>query len=345
MRILVIGGTNFSGPHMVSGLVAMGHDLILFHRNAVGENFQNRLGPLSDKVRHILGDRKNLKDYADDFTRFAPEIIVDMVATTEQHALDVMGLFAGIAHRVIAISSVDVYRAFGKLNNFESGELEAMPLSEEAPLRGKYYPYREQVDPGHRLYHYDKRLVERVYMGNPDLPGTILRYPMVYGPGDRQHRLFQYLKRMDDGRPAILLAQGMVDWVWTKGYSENIAEGVVLAAMERCATGKIYNVGEEQPLSEADWVRAIGVAAGWRGKVVVVPTESSAGHLEPDFNTAQHLVIDTSRIRAELGYREQVTREEALRRTVAWERAHPPEKIDEQVFNYAHEDAILRELE
>ena len=28
---------------------------------------------------------------------------------------------------------------------------------------------------------------------------------MVYGPGDYQHRLFEYLKRMDDQRPAIIL--------------------------------------------------------------------------------------------------------------------------------------------
>src|SRR5207245_1703293 len=27
------------------------------------------------------------------------------------------------------------------------------------------------------------------------------RLPCVYGPGDYQHRTFEYLKRMDDGRP------------------------------------------------------------------------------------------------------------------------------------------------
>jgi nucleoside-diphosphate-sugar epimerase len=38
-------------------------------------------------------------------------------------------------------------------------------------------------------------------------------------------------------------------------------------------------------------------------------------------NLAQHWVVDTSRIRRELGYRERIAREEAIRRTVAWERA------------------------
>jgi nucleoside-diphosphate-sugar epimerase len=46
-------------------------------------------------------------------------------------------------------------------------------------------------------------------MGTAGLPGTVLRLPTVYGPGDYQHRLFEYLKRMDDGRPAILLGEGV----------------------------------------------------------------------------------------------------------------------------------------
>ena len=42
-------------------------------------------------------------------------------------------------------------------------------------------------------------------LSDPELPGTVLRLPAVYGPEDRQHRTFEYLKRMDDGRRAILV--------------------------------------------------------------------------------------------------------------------------------------------
>jgi len=48
------------------------------------------------------------------------------------------------------------------------------------------------------------------------------------------------------------------------------------------------------------------------------------------------------RIRQELGYREVVSREEGLRRAIAWERAHRPEGRD-KLFDYAAEDALLRE--
>ena len=116
---------------------------------------------------------------------------------------------------------------------------------------------------------------------------------------------------------------------------------VVLAVTDGRAVGRIYNVGERETLTWADWVRAIGHAAGWDGEVVSVPRDRLPEHLLPDEDTAQHLVVDTTRIREELGYREHISRKKALRRTVAWQRAHPPEKIDSGQFDYAAEDAVL----
>jgi nucleoside-diphosphate-sugar epimerase len=338
MRILVIGGTGFSGPHVVRLLLDMGHEIILFHRGQTEAE-------LPEGVKHILGDRERLDDYADEFVRYAPQIVLDMIPLTEQHAQSVMGIFKGVVQRVIAISSQDVYRAYGKLIGIEPGPIEPIPLTEESSLREKLYPYREQVDPSHHLYHYEKILTEQVFLGDPALPGTILRYPMVYGPGDPQHRLFPYLKRMEDERPAILLDQRMATWRWTRGYVENVATVVVLAVTNECAMGRIYNVGEEEALSEAEWVTAIGAAVGWRGEVVVVPKERMPDHLGVDMNTAQSLVVDTTRIREELGYSEAVSQGEGLRRTMEWERAHPSEKVDLRAFDYAAEDAVLAEME
>jgi nucleoside-diphosphate-sugar epimerase len=45
-------------------------------------------------------------------------------------------------------------------------------------------------------------------MNQNEFPVTILRLPALYGPGDKRHRLFPYLKRMDDVRPAILVERG-----------------------------------------------------------------------------------------------------------------------------------------
>jgi hypothetical protein len=55
----------------------------------------------------------------------------------------------------------------------------------------------------------------------------------------------------------------------------------------------------------------------------------------------QHVVTDSSRIRRELGYQETVPRTEALRRTIAWERAHPPDPLSPAMFDYAAEDRAM----
>src|SRR5690606_17236636 len=254
-------------------------------------------------------------------------------------------LFAGVAGRVVVISSADVYRAFGRLIGFEPGEPEPMPLTEDSPVRDRRYPYRGGTrppadDPRWWTYDYDKILVEQVVLGHGGLPGTVLRLPMVYGPNDAQHRFFSYLKRMDDGRPVIPLEASLAGWRGQRGYVENVAEAIALAASDPRAAERIYNVGDPDAPAEIDWVRALAAAAGWQGEIVVVP-DGALGQ-GPRGGSARHdLVMETSRIRDELGYAEVVARDEALRETVAWERANPPATFDPAKFDYAAEDAVL----
>jgi dTDP-D-glucose 4,6-dehydratase len=53
--------------------------------------------------------------------------------------------------------------------------------------------------------------------------------------------------------------------------------------------------------------------------------------------------VDSSRIRRELGYREPVSINEGIRRTIEWERANPinPGEFNPHPFDYAVEDAAL----
>jgi nucleoside-diphosphate-sugar epimerase len=342
LRVLIIGGTSFVGPHVVRHLCDIGCEVTVFHRGQTEAD-------LPASAKHILGNRHELANAANELRRYVPDVVLDMIPMIEQDALDLMHTFKGIAQRVVAISSQDVYCAYGKLIGIESGPVDPTPLAEDAPLRGRLYPYRgesprEQDDPQRWLDDYDKILVERTIMGGPDPPGTILRLPMVYGPRDRQHRLFEYLKRMDDGRPAVLLEEGVAAWRWTRGYAENVASAIAMAVLDERAAGCIYNIGEPCAPSTAEWVKMIGEAAGWRGQVIIVPNGRLSAHLTPNVNTEHHLVTDTSRIREDLGYNEHISQEEALRRTIDWERAHPG-TVDPAQFDYAGEDAVLVEME
>src|SRR5574342_360222 len=161
MRILVLGGTHFIGPHVVRWLVETSHEVTVFHRGQT----ETLLPP---GVRHVHGDRQHLPNFASDFRNLAPDVVLDMVSRTEQDGKALAGLFKGIAHRLVVISSSDVYRAYDRFRRADPGLPDPVPLTEDSPLRDRLFPYRDKArGPDDFLYTYEKILVERAVMSAP----------------------------------------------------------------------------------------------------------------------------------------------------------------------------------
>jgi nucleoside-diphosphate-sugar epimerase len=149
---------------------------------------------------------------------------------------------------------------------------------------------------------------------------------------------------MNDGRPAIILAESWARWRGTLAYSEDVGAAIALIAMRPDARGP-YNVGYAQPTAMAGLASAIATAAGWEGRIVVVPDAELPVAMRPGAGLTQELILDSSRIRRELGYQELVPQCEGLRRTVRWMREHPPGPDDPMgrlELTYDVEDVILR---
>src|ERR1700726_4196403 len=160
MNILVIGGTRFMGPFVVRKLSEQGHDITIFHRGQAHTD-------LPRGVAELFGNHRPLTDAAAELRQLAPDVVLDMIPAIEQDAQELMATFSGSAGRVVAISSQDVYRAFGRVNRKESGPPESLPITEGSPLRENLYPYRgETPRPPDDLRRwtddYDKILVERL---------------------------------------------------------------------------------------------------------------------------------------------------------------------------------------
>jgi len=331
MRILIIGGSGFIGPDVFKYLSEMGHETILFNRGTP------KLEGASC-VAHIVGDLRRFGDFKDEFKRLDPQVVLeDMFHFSSTDAKTVISTLKGVTKRIVAISGTDVYRAYGKLFGIEPGPVDPVPLTEESPLR-------QAVFPG--MKGYDKLVVEQAIMGDPDMPGTILRLPPVYGPRSVMHRIYFYLKRMDDNRPVILMSRNLANWRWTHGYVENMAAAIAQAATDERATGRIYNLGETESTSMIEWVVNIGKAVGWDGEVVISPPNRLV-EITPfalmRINAAQDIIVDSTLIRRELGYTEPVSSEAALDRTIDWERSNPISAyyMGPQFFDYETEDAIL----
>lgn len=337
MRTLVIGGNGFIGTPLVRELLSDGHEVAVFHRAADISSSQRPL--------QIRGDRNRLPDYEHELRGFAPEVIIDMVLCSGEQARQLVALAEKLNARVVAISSMDVYRAWGVVHGTEPGALEPMPMTEDAPLRTARQVYPpEVVEKMKSLFTwlvpgYDKIAVEEAVMGRRG--STVVRLPMVYGPGDPLHRMHGVLKRISDGRPAIILPDDHAAWRGPRGYVENVAHAIALAATSERAKGRIYHVCEEPSLSELEWQKKIAEQTDWRGRFVVLPRQQTPKHLLMPGNAAQHVVANSARIRTELGYKELWPLDEAIRRTIAWEQTNPPSGASFHQFDYEAEDVAL----
>jgi nucleoside-diphosphate-sugar epimerase len=322
VHVLVLGGTGFVGPSLVRELDRHGHEVTIYHR---GEHE----APLPQTVRHVHGPFAELESHLEGLLSLDVDVVVDMVPYT---ADDVgrIALFAGSVPRAVVVSSQDVYLAYGRVVGTERGPYVPTPLTEDSPLRSVV------VDAG-----YDKVGVEREAAAIDRLTTTIVRLPAVHGPGDGQHRLYSYVRRMADGRSQIVLDESVSGWRWTRGYAEDMGRAIALAATEPRAAGRVYNVAYEQVLTEAEWVRAIGRVHGWTGEVVCVPPSELPEGMRAGIDAGQDFAVDSQRIRRELGYREAVPFDEALLRTIEWELAHPPTSVE---LDYEAEDEVLAAL-
>lgn len=180
LRILILGGTGFIGPHFVHAAIARGHKISVFNRG-------KSEAALPQNVEHLVGDRNSdlsaIKDRDWD-------AVIDLATYAPGW---VQRLGEAIGHRVrhyTFISTVLVY-------DYESIE---GTTDESSPLlmyRGKEHP--DSAAQSGKFYGPLKVLCERE--AENQFPGRTLtlRPGYIVGPGDPQGYLTYWPARMEKG--------------------------------------------------------------------------------------------------------------------------------------------------
>lgn len=296
MRALVLGGAGFIGSRLPHALARLGHETVTAARSS-GDLRIDRRDP-AGVARAIRAERC--------------DVVIDMIAYDAPTTDALYEAVRGLVSRFVLVSSADVYRAYGALHRLEECAVATVALTEDSARRSRLYPYRRTPQRARDaadawMDDYDKIPLEEALAGPQT---TIVRLPMVYGPGDRQRRFGWIVAPMQGGAAEIAAPAAWLDWMTTYGHVDDVAHALALCATHEVAAGRAYNCGE-QPVSHRNWVSRFAAAHGWKGAVRADESAPISAMLA-SLDLRHTLALSTERIRTELGFSEVVPPNEAV---------------------------------
>jgi nucleoside-diphosphate-sugar epimerase len=168
---------------------------------------------------------------------------------------------------------------------------------------------------------------------------TVLRYPLIYGPRAVPSIEWYWVKRIIDKRQQLILPGGGMT-VIQRGYAQNLAHAVALALEKEEAAGQIYNTGDERSLTIKAILEIIADALGHKWELI--PVDIDIAPQANPYGIFTHTLLDLTKIKSELGYRDLIEVEEATRKTAWWLKDHPVTgPTPGQGFDYAEEDRLI----
>ena len=318
MTIAVLGGTGFIGTAVAKRVLARGLTPLVLARG------QHPVA-LPEGARFEAVDRLDGKRLVEIFQQHEVDTVIDIFGLGLLNTGAVLQAMGAVGGRYVLLSSVDVYSNYGGLLRREKPAVQAAPAKEDDPLRSFRFPYRGNP---HRpqgveaalFEDYDKIILEEASAADGRFETTVIRAPMIFGPGDKQHRFAWAIKAVQKGG-VIEIDQRAAKWPNSYGYIDDVAEAMVLAATSPKAAGRIYNVGQNFVRNPIEWLLSFAVVLNRSVEVVEVPPEKRGLQAErADATDLRYpLTLDTSRIRQELAFKEIVPEREALLATIASE--------------------------
>ena len=177
LRMLVLGGTGFIGPHLVHRILERGHELTIFNR---GRSDPGMYEELYDGVENLIGDRDG-DISALEGRRW--DAVIDNSGYTPDQVRATARLLAGSVDQYIFTSTRAVYADFTH-----------PVMDEDAPLGMPGVPREEWTGYGPL-----KALAEEEVQAAFPRGTGIVRPPIITGPGDRTDRFTFWYVRVDRG--------------------------------------------------------------------------------------------------------------------------------------------------
>jgi 2'-hydroxyisoflavone reductase len=255
LKILILGGTGFIGPHQVRYALARGHQVTLFNRGRQPQEWPGH-------VEELLGDRNtgDLKALAG--RRW--DVCIDNPTTLPFWVRDAGQALRGQIQHYVFISTISVYAA----NDQPADETAAT-----APYHGKDAMAETtdslKADVGN-LYGPLKALSEQE--AQRQFPGqtTIIRPGLISGPGDETDRFTYWPVRLNRGGAIAAPGDGRdpVQFI----DARDLAEWTVRMAETR-TLGVFNATGPARPLTTRAMMAAIARGVGAHPDLTWIPAD------------------------------------------------------------------------
>lgn len=225
MKILVLGGTNFVGRHIVEALLGAGHQISILTRGKTNPH-------LFPEATHLVGDRDGDISAA----RGSWDACVDVSGYTTAQVERCLELLADSVGRYLFISTVSVYKAPAPQPFDESAPVEEVTDS-YAPLKPETY--------GMLKVSCEETIEAR--LGDRSL---IFRLGLVSGPHDPTDRATYWMLRAAEGGEVFVPAPA--DTPFQVVDARDIGAAVV-RGLEAQLTGRFNLV--HQPTTWGEWLK------------------------------------------------------------------------------------------
>lgn len=322
MRILVTGGTGFTGKALVRRLLNEGHQVVAM---------DNKEGLKTQELRE-----------------WGAEVVIGSV-TDRALVQQCMKGVEVVHHLAAAFREMNVPNSYyddvnvgGTRNVLEAawdakvskfiycstcgvhGNVDNPPGSEDSPIKPADYYQRTKYEAEPLVLEYFKKGMNAV----------ILRPAAIYGPGDPE-RFYMIFKRVESGR---FLMFGTGKTLYHPLYIDNLVDALLLAMQPGKGNGQAYLIADEDYVQIEDLVKraakALGVSVSiphfpvWPVIVVghVVEKLCKPFRISPPIFPRrvdwyrQNRAFTIAKAKRDLGYNPTVGLDEGLKRTAEWYR-------------------------
>jgi len=305
VRMLITGGAGFIGSEFVRQAVRRGHRVAVVDKLTYAGDLE-RLSEVRKDITFYKADISNQEFIEHIFEKENPEVVVHFAAEShvDRSLLDpypfissnVLGtqvlLEVSKAKGVelfVNMSTDEVYGDLGKEGSF----------TEESPLKpnSPYSTTKASAD-----------MLGRAYYRSFGLPVVTIRASNNYGPWQYPEKFVPViiLKALRDEKiPVYGDGTNVREWL----YVTDCAEGI-MAAIDRCNAGEIYNIGSKEEKQNIEVAKAILQLLG-KGEELIEFVKDRPGH---DFRYS----LDTTKAKRDLGWEAKTSFDEGLKKTVEW---------------------------